>query len=194
MTLAGFFFLCLLAGLIYAVISLIMSGGFGSAEPADVSADAGGVDGGDIGGEITFSPVSPVVIATFITAFGGGGIVGTEGLKWSAVASAALAVGSGLLVAGLVYTVLNAVYKRTQGSSEAKSDDIVGLAAEVITPMSKNGTGEVAYVIRGARFTGSARSVDNSRIEKNSLVKIVRVAGSTLYVKPWSDESSDQEG
>ncbi|MBU1319485.1 MAG: NfeD family protein [candidate division Zixibacteria bacterium] len=194
MTLSGFFFLCLLAGLIYAVISLIMSGGFGGADAAEVAADSSGIDAGDVGGEITFSPASPVVIATFITAFGAGGIVGIEGLKWSALQSTSLAVGSGLLIAGLVYGVLNAVYKRTQGSSEAKADDLIGMTAEVITPISKEGTGELAYVVRGARFTGAARSVDNEKIDKNSLVEIVRVVGSTMYVKPWSGDSSNQKG
>ena len=194
MTLSGFFFLCLLAGLIYAVISLIMSGGFGGADAAEVSSDGGGIDTGDIGGEITFSPVSPVVIATFITAFGAGGIVGIEGLKWNALSATSLAVGSGLVIAGLVYGVLNAVYKRTQGSSEARADDLIGMTAEVITPISKESTGEVAYVVRGARFTGAARSVDDEKIDKNSLVEIVRVVGSTLYVKPWTDDTSSQKG
>lgn len=193
MTLSGFFFLCLLAGLIYAVISLIMSGGFGGADAAEVSADSG-IDTGDIGGEITFSPVSPVVIATFVTAFGAGGIVGTEGLKWNAFPATSLAVGSGLVIAGLVYGVLNAVYKRTQGSSEARSDDLIGMTAEVITPISAEGNGEVAYVVRGARFTGAARSVDKKMIDKNSLVEIVRVVGSTLYVRPWSGDSANQKG
>jgi len=191
MTLSGFFLLCLIAGLLYAVISLIMSGGAGGT-PADVDADGGSIDGGDIGGEITFSPVSPTVIATFITAFGAGGIVSTEGLKWGAFPALGVACGSGFLIAGMVYVVLNAVYKRTQGSSEPHVEDMVGTTAEVITPISPDGTGEIAYVIRGARFTAMARSLDKQQIGKDTLVEIVRVVGSTTYVKPWSGEARNQ--
>ncbi len=197
MTLSGFFLLCLIAGLIYAVISLIMSGGFSPDVDSDISVDGSDIDAGHVSGEITFSPISPTVIATFITAFGAGGIVATEGLKWGPFPAVALACGSGLAIAGLVYGVLNAVYKRTQGSSEAHVEDVIGIIAQVLTPISNDGVGEIAYVCRGARLTGPARSVDGREIGKNTSVEIVRVTGSTLYVRPVADNptgDNDQEG
>jgi membrane protein implicated in regulation of membrane protease activity len=193
MTLSGFFFLCLLGGLIWAVISLILAGGFAGDSATDVHTEGGGIDHGDVSGEITFSPMSPTVIAVFITAFGAGGIVATEGLEWGALAAMGLACGSGLLIAGLVYEVLSAVYKRTQGSSEAVASDFIGITAEVLTPIPADGTGEVAYVIKGTRYTGSARSVGGEAIAKNRLVEIVRVAGSTVYVKMLPDDSQDEK-
>lgn len=192
MTLVGFYFLCLLAGLIWAAISLIMAGGFSGDSAADIHADHG-IDHGDVSGEITFSPMSPTVIAVFITAFGAGGIVAIEGLQWSVLASVGLALGSGLLIAGVVYEVLSIVYKRTQGSSEANVEALIGVTAEVITPIAENSTGEIAYVIRGSRYTGSARSVDGSEIGRNKPVTVVRVTGSTMYVKPLSDEPDEKE-
>ena len=193
MTLSGFFFLCLLGGLIWAAISLIMSGGFGGADASDVQADSGGIGDGDLSGEITFSPVSPTVIAVFITAFGGGGIVAQEGLKWGALASMALACGSGAVIAGLVYEILSAVYKRTQGSSEPRMEDLIGITAEALIPIPEDGLGEIAFVSKGARSTGAARSIDNVRIEKNSPVEIVKIAGATLYVRPLSSHSKSKE-
>jgi membrane-bound ClpP family serine protease len=123
------------------------------------------------------------VIATFITAFGAGGVVGTAGLRWSAGPSLGLALGSGLAIGYLVLAVLRAVYTRTQGSSEAHAGAIIGLTAEVLAPITEDGMGEVAYVCRGTRYTGSARSANGTRIEKRSLVKIVKVVGSTLFVE-----------
>ncbi len=193
MSLSGFYFLCLLAGLIWAVISLVLAGGFGGDSATDIHTGESGIDHGDVSGEITFSPLSPTVIAVFITAFGAGGIVATEGLKWGPLAAMGLACGSGALIAGVVYEVLNAVYKRTQGSSEASSSEIIGVTAEVLTPISEGGTGEIAYVVRGTRYTGAARSIDNIGIGKNRLVRIVRVAGSTIYVRPAPDDSEDRK-
>jgi membrane protein implicated in regulation of membrane protease activity len=181
-----------LAGLIWAVISLILAGGFGGDSATDVHGESG-IDHGDVSGEITFSPLSPTVIAVFVTAFGAGGIVATEGLSWGPLAAMGIACGSGLLIAGLVYEVLNAVYKRTQGSSEASADQIIGATAEVLTPIAEDGTGEVAYVVRGTRYTGPARSIDNMEIGKNCLVQIVKVAGSTVYVKPITSDSDDRK-
>jgi len=129
----------------------------------------------------------------FITAFGAGGIIATEGLQWGALAAMGLACGSGMLIAGLVYEVLSAVYRRTQGSSEASAADIIGVTAEVLTPISKEKTGEVAYVVKGARYTGPARSIDNIEIGKTSIVEIVRVAGSTLYVRPLAGDSEQEK-
>ena len=188
MTLSGFFFLCLLAGLIWAVISFVLAGGFGSDGATDVHTGESGLDHGDVSGEITFSPLSPTVMAVFITAFGAGGIVATQGLGWGPLAAIGLACGSGLLIAGVVYEVLNAVYKRAQGSSEASASDIIGVTAEVLTPISEGGTGEIAYVVRGTRYTGPARSADNTKIARNRPVRIVRVAGSMIYVTPFADD------
>jgi len=188
MTLMAFFLLCIIAGLIFAVLSLIFAGGFGGEAHADIGGHAD-TDFGATAGEVTFSPVSPTVIATFITAFGAGGVVGLEALRWSTLASLGLAVGSGLVIAGLVYGVLDLIYKKTQGSSEERAEDLVGLMGEIITPIAPGGTGQIAYVARGSRSSASAKSVDGEAIGRGAAVEIVRVAGSTIYVKPAKEPS-----
>ena len=61
---------------------------------------------------------------------------------------------------------------------------LVGTMAEVITPIGKDGVGEIVYVSKGSRFTGPAKSADDRELAKNTPVEIVRIVGNTFYVKP----------
>jgi len=144
----------------------------------DVHTDAG----------ISLTPVSPVTIATFITSFGGTGLLTTEVLKFPLILSLPSATLSGFIIAGVVLYGFNKVFKATQSSSEARVSTLVGIEAEVITPIPFNGIGEIAYVSRGTRFTGSARSMTKQNIPKNANVVITKIIGSTFYVIESVDE------
>jgi len=193
MGLVAFFLLCIIAGLIFAVLSVIFSTAFGGSG-LPFSGDGADADIGDVSGaDVSFSPFSTTVLATFVTAFGAGGVVGLEGLHWSPLASVALGIGSGLAIGGMVYFVLNAVYKRTQGSSEPGTEELIGLSAEVITAIPKEGLGEIAYVVRGSRSTSSARSADGTAIIRGTTVTIQDISGSSLLVKPLSTNTEPVE-
>ncbi len=193
MTLVAFFLLCIIAGLIFAVLSAIFSTAFGG-NGLPFGGDGADADVGDVsGGDPSFSPFSTTVLATFVTAFGAGGVVGLEGLQWSALASVALGVGSGLAIGGVVYFVLNAVYSRTQGSSEPDSPELIGLSAEVITAIPEKGVGEIAYVVRGSRSTSSARSLDGKPIARGTSVTIRDSSGSSLLVNTLSRDTEPVE-
>lgn len=58
-----------------------------------------------------------------------------------------------------------------------------GREGEVITPIPQGGTGEVAYVVKGQREIGAARSEDGTAIGKGRLVVIQKAIGPTLYVR-----------
>lgn len=180
MTLSGFFLLCLLAGLFYAVISVFLGAFTGGHDYSGT--DAGGVDHG-ISGEVHFSPMSPMVIATFVTTFGAGGLVAARGMGLPVLSSVGIAVGSGLGFGAVAFLLFRKVYSATQSSSEVEVASLVGTLGEVITPVGKDLVGEIAYVSKGSRFTAPARSVDDTELAKNTPVEIVRVVGSTFFVK-----------
>jgi len=179
-TLSGFFLLCLLAGLFYAIISVFL-GSFTGGQDAS-GTDAGGAGHG-ISGEVHFSPMSPMVIATFVTTFGAGGLAAARGMGMAALPAVMVATASGLGFGALAFLIFRKVYSATQSSSEAEVAALVGTMAEVITPISKDRVGEITYVSKGSRYTGPARSVDDSELAKNTAVEIVRVVGNTFYVK-----------
>jgi len=137
---------------------------------------------------VTLTPVSPVTIATFITSFGGTGLLTTELFKFPTFFSLFFATISGIIIAGAVLWGFNKVFSATQSSSEAHVATLLGIEAEVITPIPANGLGEIAYVSRGSRFTGPARSMHKRIIPKNANVIITKILGTTFYVRESIDE------
>ena len=85
------------------------------------------------------------------------------------------------------------LFTKVQGSSEARAGRAVGLTGEVTIPVPKDGVGQVAYILRGARLTATARSQSGKPIAGHAPIRIVRQIGNTLYVEPLGkDEGAPQ--
>ena len=174
----GVFYLCLLVlGLLYAFVSGVL-GWLSDLGDADIHLDASGHL--DAGGP---HPVSGTTVATFITGFGGGGVVAHYGLGWPLLGGLGLALGGGLVVAAAAYGVLELIFKQTQAGGEFAVEQMVGRSCEVITPIPADGMGEIAYQVKGQREVAAARAVDGAPIAKGRLVVIERVSASTVYVR-----------
>ena len=180
------YLVCFGVGLLFTIVSAFMADVFGGHdvggghEGAGGHAEAGfGVD--DMPG---FSAVSPTTIASFVTAFGGIGMVLSKFEKtsspWVSVPLSAL---GGFVIAALVLGLFRTVFRRTQASSEARVAKLVGTTANIITPIPANGVGEIAYVSGGTRYTAPARSVSGAEIGNGAVVRIARVVGSQFYVE-----------
>jgi len=180
-------------GLAYAVISTILGGVFGGHEGGgdtggefDVQHDiAGHIDthAEADSGTIHFSPLSPVVIAMFITSFGAMGMICLKVFALSATPSLAISVLTGIVVAGITFAFFLFLFKATQGSSESHLSAMVGEEAEVITTIPAEGLGEVAYISKGTRYTAPARSISKVEIKTHSVVIVEKISSSILLVK-----------
>ena len=175
----GVVYICLLAlGVVYAMFAGAM-GWLSDLGGADVHVGVGGhLDAGH------FHPISGTTAATFITGFGGGGIVAHYLLEWGFLPGILTATLSGLVLAAAAYGVMELIFKQTQAGSEYGVHEAVGRDAEIITAIPEGGTGEVAYVVRGQREQGAARSADGKAIPRGRPVVIEKVAGQTVYVRP----------
>jgi membrane protein implicated in regulation of membrane protease activity len=188
---------CFVLGAVYAMIAGVAAGVFGG------HTHHGELIGHDVGhdidhgadpsyptgqGEVHLSPVSPVTITMFVTAFGGVGLIATHTLALPVLLSLPMALASGLLLAAVAFFTFSKLFQATEGSSEARVSELVGLEAEVITPIPSQGLGEIAYVARGSRFTAPARSEDGKPHSAHSTVLIERVVGSIFCVRKSMDE------
>jgi membrane protein implicated in regulation of membrane protease activity len=175
--------ICLVVGLTFTIIS-VLAGHFFGGHDAHVAGSGGhaeaGADTSDMPGISIFSPT---VMASFVTAFGGFGLIFTQFPKTSsAVVSAPLSVLGGLVVAGVLLVFLRAVFSHTQSSSESKVAALIGSEANVITPIPENGVGEIAYVVGGTRYSAPARAENNAAVANGKTVKITRIVGTQFYV------------
>jgi len=195
-----------LVGLLFAVFSAIFSGAFHHEFGAGSSFE-GGAHPGDMGGEVgpgpmegqaevgwsqhglsTFSPLSPTVIASFVTAGGGAGYLALHSFGWSEWEASALASAAGVVVATAVFLIVAAIFKATQGSSEMVVSALVGTTAEVVTAIPSGGAGEIAYVQRGQRAASPARAADAAAIPRGSKV-VIRSVSPMVFVVEETRES-----
>ena len=137
----------------------------------------------DVGTDLPITPLSPTVIATFLTGVGGGGLLANSYFQLSLGKGILVAILTGILLSGGTFGVLTLLFRNTQAGSEYSLDSMVGRVVQVITPIPENGTGEVALVAKGTRIIGPARSADGKAISRNTAVEIVRVVGNVYYVR-----------
>lgn len=184
------YFSCLLAGAVYAVIILLTGAIHDVHMPhLDIGGGghAGGIDTGGMdvdGGSVKVPSLSPVTIASFITAFGAFGIISGQLLGASGGGTLLWAAGGGLVVAVLAHFAFGYFLIAPQGSSEVHESDVVGARAEVLTPIPADSLGEIALVARGGRITYPARSSTGSSIPRGHPVIVDRVISGVAWVHP----------
>jgi membrane-bound ClpP family serine protease len=81
---------------------------------------------------------------------------------------------------------------RSQGSSEVRRAELVGLEAEVTVPIGENATGQVTYLTKSGRMSSMARSADGRPIPRGRTVEIVRTTGPQVLVRPLTIESEEE--
>jgi membrane protein implicated in regulation of membrane protease activity len=180
------YLICFGTGLLFTLVTAFTSHLWGGH-------DAGGGLGQGAGGHAEagfgthdmpgFSALSPTTIASFVTAFGGFGMIfhwfETTRSPW---VSLPLSVLGGFGVAAAVLWLFRLVFSRTQASSESRVATLVGTMATVITPIGANGVGEIAYVQTGTRYSAPARGEDNTTFANGATVRITRIVGTQFYV------------
>ena len=102
-----------------------------------------------------------------------------------------LSAASGLVFAAVLAVILVKVFLAAQSSSLVGAGEIIGLPAEVITPIPENGVGEIAYHTHGSRFNRAARAEGGGAIARQATVKITRVVGGICYVRSDRSDQSD---
>ncbi len=204
--------ICMAVGIIYTLAAFLMGGfadlglhlgdmggghgefnhdygvtGSGHGEASGASADAG---------PLLFGPFSPLVVAFFLTCFGGTGVLLTTiAPGMSKYLGLSLAVASGFLLAWALIAFFNRLLGGMQSSSEVRLYTLIGSDAEVTVAIPAVGVGEVAYVAMGSRYVSPARSDEQVNLPRFATVRITRIVGNTFFVRQVLEEQlRDMEG
>jgi membrane protein implicated in regulation of membrane protease activity len=211
-TLNCVYFALFFVGLGYAIF-IVVTGGLANIDMPDVNIDIpqidlpGGVEvpggGVQIGGpelppagldapDVSVSPLSPITIASFVTSFGGIGVLATQFFGVGGRISLLWATGGAVLISAVMFLFYSQVLIRSQGSSEIHRSDIVGLEAEVTVPIGVDTPGQVTYITKSGRMSSTARSATGNPIPRGQLVQIVRIAGPQALVRPLPTEEEGE--
>lgn len=169
------------------LLFLIVSGLFGHDHDHDVGADHDhdhdtGADHGADGSHISpsISIFSTKVIATFLLIFGStGAIAYYSKLGW--LGSSLIGFVSGIIIAALMYWILNLMYKQ-QASSLIPTEEAVNTTGTVEVTISPGQPGKIQLSIKGQSKTYIAYSADKKTHKCGALVKVARTEGSSVYV------------
>ena len=185
-----FYFACSVLGFLFALMGAM----FGElAAGGDVDADVGGdgfdfdhdidVGVGDVGEMPGAAIFNTITVSTFVGFFGLSGLFAIWVLNMSPLPSLALSLPTAVLIAAAQFILYLKIFVHAQGSSEATMAETLGCEAEVITPIPADRVGEIAYVIKGTRYTAPAASADKEDIPKGARVQVVNIRGTTFVVR-----------
>lgn len=132
--------------------------------------------------------LSPTIIASFLTIFGGMGLFLHALTDLSSMMVAVLAIIIALIGSAFMFFFVMVPLKKAEKSSAKSSMDMIGQTAEVITTIGVKGKGEIMYQQGGSRLSSPASSVDQQEISAGSRVEIVDVIGGTFIVKKEKGE------
>ena len=161
-------------GFVFLLISLVLGDLF----------EMAGLDhiGGPDHGGMDFGLLDSRVLAVFITAFGGFGVIGAQ-LGFGAVGSSL----AGLL-GGVVFAAVVSVFGRflvgQQASSTVTDNDLIGRTAQVTVSIKPGTVGQITAKIGDERVERVARAKDGTEIAAGSLVKVESVIGDSVIVVP----------
>ncbi len=164
-----YIFFC--AGVVYTLIAFILGGIF---DGLDIGGD-GGFDG-------FFSSLKPIIIVSFVTVFGGIGLITINSLPW--YLSLLISTVSALILALLINRfIIIPLYKAQNTSSPIKSE-LIGREASVINTILKNNYGSITYSYKGNTYTSPARNLEEDEIKQGASVVIIKIEDSVFYVMP----------
>jgi membrane protein implicated in regulation of membrane protease activity len=166
-------------GFLFLLVMLFVGELFGGDHEIHAG-DVGG-DHGDFTHEGGPSIFSARIMASFLTAFGVGGVVARY-YDLPHPAAAGCGVVTGIVMSGLVYQFAKILYSQ-QASSEVRMAGLIGRTAEVTVGIPRGGMGQVTLEYGGERTTQIARSKGNDAIPPGTVVVVTALLGDSIIVE-----------
>ncbi|NMO96798.1 protease [Paenibacillus lemnae] len=169
---------CLVGGILFAVVTVLL----------------GDILSGAIDGVLDFLSVdflNPMVLASFITVFGGAGIMlgnYTELTSWLQIILAMLAA---LVISILLYFGYVRPMENSENSTGFSIQELAGRIGEVTIPLPALGYGEVMVRVGASNTMHIASSFDKQPIAAGVRVVVVEVADGVLRVSELEERKGE---
>lgn len=183
-----------LIGVIYTVVTFLIGGLFGLINlPGHIDTHIDShidlhLDGTEVSPTFTVFPLKPITIVSFITVFGGVGMMGTN-FKLNAVLVFILAIVLGFLVSLSLYKFVVVPLYKAQNTSAVAQKTLIGMRAKVISPIIENGFGTIGYVVNGSKYNAPAQHVNKKAVSQGEEVIIYDIKNNIFYVEPLNEKN-----
>ncbi len=169
------FYICFGTGIVFTLLSVLLGQVF-DVMGMELDLDFGDLFGGGI------SPLKPIVLASFVTVFGGVGIIGVHS-GMGILSTTIIAFVIAFMTAWLLFRYIVVPLYKAQNTSAVEQQSLIGHIAQVTLGMKEAQFGRMKYVINGNTYTAPAKSDTKEEIIKGSEVAIVDIQNNTFYVK-----------
>ena len=199
MTLATFYLICFLVGLVLSLVSFLGQSFHFHGHIPHLGGHAGGAHAGHVvhgghahaGSSSEISPLNLMTFTAFLAWFGGTGyLLERYSPLWFWVILA-LSIAAGLGGAWLVLSVLRNLLAHERSLNPADYY-MVGVYGHVSSTVREGGVGEMLFSQEGLRKAVAVRSEDGSRLEKGTEVFVTRYESGVAYVRRW-DEALERQ-
>lgn len=130
--------------------------------------------------------LNPLAAVSFLTVFGGMGIMGINYFKWNSIIIFLTALGTGIIVSALLYNFIAKPIYRSENTSNVSRTELVGTAAEVTTDIIANGFGTIKYTVNSIMYTAPARHIEGRAVKQGERVFICKIEDNTFYISEIS--------
>ncbi|HZD49396.1 MAG TPA: hypothetical protein VE178_11690 [Silvibacterium sp.] len=182
----SFYFVCFGVGLVLSVLSF--AGGMGHIHLGHLHlghfSHHGHMGNAQVNG---VSPINLFTAMAFLCWFGGSGYLLTHYRLAIVPFVFALAVGTGLLGAALIFGFLTKVLLPRERTLMPEDTEMRGVVATVSSPLQPNGVGEILFSLDGTRRGAPARSEDGQAIPRDAQVLVMRYERGVAWVRPFDD-------
>jgi len=162
------FFIAFGVGAGFVILSVVF-GQLAGMVDADVTVGAG------------ISPFKPIVIAVFLTAFGGLGLIFAPMFQvWMTLSFATL---GGLALAYVLFRFVVVPLHKWQNTNTHEKQALVGVLAKVVEHIPQGGYGKITYTYNDKIMSGPAKSEDGGEIVRGGAVEIVYIERNTYHVR-----------
>lgn len=126
------------------------------------------------------------VVAIFMTAFGGFGVIATV-LGYGAVGGTLAGLLGGFIFGAIVYYFGRLLYSQ-QSSSSVSAEDLVGRTAQVTVNIKPGQLGQISCNVGEERVERLARTLDGEALKAGEIVRIHSISGDSVIVSAENSE------
>ncbi|HEX2924745.1 MAG TPA: NfeD family protein [Ruminiclostridium sp.] len=130
--------------------------------------------------------LNPLVAVSFLTVFGGMGIMGTRFFGWNPLIVLIVSLGAGIIISILLYNFVAKPIYRSENSTDASRENLIGIPAEVTTDILENGFGTIKYTVNSLRYTAPARHIENKPVKQGEKVFICKIENNIFFISELS--------
>ncbi|AOT71027.1 NfeD family protein [Geosporobacter ferrireducens] len=128
------------------------------------------------------SPFKPMIIAAFLTSFGGFGLIFQHKKDWHSMQIITAALLAALAIAAVLYYFVLVPLHRVQNTSAVEQKNLIGQRAKVTLSIKEKKFGKISYTVGGNIYSAPAKALGDKEFIAGEEVIIIDIQKNVFFV------------